>query len=167
MIEIEGGDFMDEKFISRELINLQNKIKSMDFGNMKKDMPKLDIALESISNQVMSQLSQSMSIAARSSEMKMQYDQEVLKTLKNIERNTAGLNDVIPLLVRSVENQETIAELLKESIDIAASKTKEEAESKWRKVMDKANQLTADFETIKAIQGFANTVMELAQKMFT
>jgi Zn-dependent M32 family carboxypeptidase len=158
---------MNKKFINSELINLKNKLRSMDLGNMKKDLPKLDFSIENIPNQVMSQLSQSMSIVAHSHEMKMQYDQEVLKTLKNIERNTAGLNDVIPLLVRSVENQETIAELLKESIDIAASKTKEEAESKWRKVMDKANQLTADFETIKAIQGFATTVMELVQKIFT
>ncbi|MBA2876489.1 hypothetical protein HNR31_003307 [Anoxybacillus caldiproteolyticus] len=39
------------------------------------------------------------------------------------------------MLVRSVE----IAESLKESIDVAVSKTKKEAESRWRKVMDKVN----------------------------
>jgi hypothetical protein len=89
------------------------------------------------------------------------YDQEVLQTLKNIESNTVGLNEVIPLLSKSLGNQEEILNYLKEALSISASKTKEEAEGKWRTVMNKATQITTDVETIQKLHGFANTILKL------
>jgi DNA repair exonuclease SbcCD ATPase subunit len=89
------------------------------------------------------------------------YDQEVLQTLKNIENNTIGLNEVIPLLSKSVGNQEEILNYLKDSLSISASETKEEAESKWRAVMKQATLVTSDVETIQKLHGFANTILKM------
>ncbi|MEH7122126.1 hypothetical protein V7127_02655 [Bacillus sp. JJ1773] len=96
---------------------------------------------------------------------KNDYDQEVLQTLKEIKHNTAGLSEVISLLAKNNDNQEKIAEYLKEAIDIAASQTQEEAESKWRKVMNRATDVTTDVETIQKLHGFANTIMALFQNI--
>ncbi|MDM8100926.1 hypothetical protein [Oceanobacillus oncorhynchi] len=96
-------------------------------------------------------------------ESRNNYNQEVLQTLKNIESNTAGLNEVVHLLSTNVDKQDEILNLLKEALSISASKNKKEAESRWRKVMNRANQLTTDVENIQKIQGFANTIWQLYQ----
>ncbi|MBM7598459.1 rubrerythrin [Virgibacillus halotolerans] len=94
---------------------------------------------------------------------KEKYKQEMLQTLKNIESNTAGLNEVVPLLASNLDKQDEILEVLKEALSISASKNQEEAKSKWRKVMEKTSQLTTDIESIQKIQGFANTIWQMYQ----
>jgi ABC-type bacteriocin/lantibiotic exporter with double-glycine peptidase domain len=94
-------------------------------------------------------------------EEKEAYKRAVLQTLKNIESNTVGLKEVIPLLSKSMDNQEELLNYLKEGLSISASQTKEEAESKWRSLMNKATKLNSDVETIQKLQGFANTILSL------
>lgn len=90
-----------------------------------------------------------------------EYRQEFLQTLKNIETNTAGLQDITLLLSKSLGNQEEILAYLTEALAISTSTTTEEAESKWRQLMNKASNLTADVETIQKLNGFANTIYKL------
>lgn len=92
---------------------------------------------------------------------KRRYEQETLQTLRNIESNTTGLNEITTLLSSNLGKQDELLELLKESLSISASNSREEAEGKWRKLMKKTNELTDDVDTIQKVQGFANTVYHL------
>lgn len=89
------------------------------------------------------------------------YKNEVLETLKKIESNTVGLKEVVPLLASSIENQEEILDFLKEALSISTASSREEAESKWRQLMNKATAITKDVETIQKLQGFANVILQM------
>src|SRR5690625_5112327 len=65
---------------------------------------------------------------------KTKRDEEMLQTLKNIEANAVGLKEITILLNSNLEKQDEVLELLKDSLSISASKSKEEAESRWRKI---------------------------------
>lgn len=94
-------------------------------------------------------------------EKKEQYDREVLETLKSIESNTVGLNEIVPLIAINVEKQDELLDFLREVLSISASKSQEEAETKWRKLLNRANSLTKDVETIQKLIGFANVVFQM------
>lgn len=98
-------------------------------------------------------------------EREEKYKDEMLQTLKNIEANTTGLNEIVSLLSGSVEKQDEILEFLKDSLAIGASENREEAESKLRKMMNKATTLSTDIETIQKLSSFATTVFNMFTKI--
>lgn len=91
------------------------------------------------------------------------YQQESLRSLQAIEQNTANLYTLVDLISKSNEQQEELIEIIAEVLSIAKAKTKEEAESKFRKVMDKITQTVEDGETLGKIATFATTVWTLVQ----
>lgn len=91
------------------------------------------------------------------------YRQETIRSLRAIEQNTANLYTIVDLISKSNEQQEVLIEIITEVLSIAKSKTKEEAESKFRKVMDKITKTVEDGETLGKIGNFAITVWNLAQ----
>ncbi|AKS37404.1 hypothetical protein NP92_02790 [Anoxybacillus gonensis] len=136
-------------------------IKSIEVPKIKLDLPYIEPRVQS----TIISIKEIEKAFKKKQEKEEEYKKDLLQTLKNIEANTVGLSEIVPLLSKSNESQEKIAELLKESLDIAASKSKEEAENKWRAIMNKANQLTTDVETIQKIHGFANTILSLFQNL--
>lgn len=95
-----------------------------------------------------------------------EHKAEMLKTLKNIEANTVGLNEIIPLLSGNLEKQEEVLDYLKEALAISASRDPKEAEGKYREMMSKASQLKTDIETVNKLSGFARTIYDLYLKMY-
>jgi hypothetical protein len=89
------------------------------------------------------------------------YKEEHLRLLKNIEQNTKGLDNIVSLLANITKQQDEVLEILKECLAISASAGKQEAESKYRHVMNKVNTVVEDFGTMQTLQGFANTVYQL------
>lgn len=154
-----GGIVMSEKK------NSASKLGEMTFKFKDLQLPKIEPLNSGIVRSLNEDLEQQLKEMNEQKEFerrkKEAYDQEVLQTLKNIESNTVGLNEVIPLLSKSLDNQEDVLNYLKEALSISASKTKEEAEGKWRTVMNKAAQITTDVETIQKLHGFANTILKL------
>jgi hypothetical protein len=145
--------------------NFANTLGEMAFKFKDFQLPKIEPINSGIVRRMNEELEQQVKEMNELKEIELRkkeaYDQEVLQTLKNIESNTVGLNEVIPLLSKSLGNQEEILNYLKEALSISASKTKEEAEGKWRTVMNKATQITTDVETIQKLHGFANTILKL------
>ncbi|SEQ23181.1 hypothetical protein SAMN05216232_1975 [Virgibacillus subterraneus] len=82
---------------------------------------------------------------------KEEYKQSVLNTLKNIENNTADIGSLISLVQQSNENQEEVLDVIQSIMEISTAKTIEEADSKYRHVMDKANKLNSDVKTIDGL----------------
>lgn len=107
---------------------------------------------EEITRQIQDNLRKQIGVVNATKRKEEEYKQEVLQTLKGIENNTVGLTEVIPLLSKSIGNQEDILNYLKEALSISASETKEEAVSKWRTVMNKATEVTTDYETVQKLQ---------------
>lgn len=82
------------------------------------------------------------------------YQQQSLKLLQQITDNTAGIATLVELLSESNENQGLIIEIL----NIATSKTKEEADSKYKKVMSKIPSIINVAVTIEKLSSLAGTV---------
>ena len=87
-----------------------------------------------------------------------QYQSESLKILESIKQNTANLYTLVDLINRSNEQQDALIGLIAEIMAISKAKNKEEADSFFRKTMDKASKTIKDGETLYKIAGYAMTV---------
>lgn len=67
-----------------------------------------------------------------------------LEVLKQIEMNTAYLKDIVDLLNVSNDNQKELNDMVQSILNIAKAPDKEEAQNRYRKVMQKIG----DFSTI-------------------
>jgi len=88
---------------------------------------------------------------------------ESLQTLQAIEQNTANLFTIVELINQSNEHQDEIISIFSEVLSIAKAKTKNEAESLFKKVMGKITQTVNDGETVAKLVGYATAVYKLAQ----
>jgi hypothetical protein len=82
------------------------------------------------------------------------YNQDVLNTLKNIEKNTASLAEMINLLKESNVNQTELANIISEFMVIATVKDKDKANSLYRDVMDKLKFIASDADTFTKLTKF-------------
>lgn len=86
------------------------------------------------------------------------YNQDVLNTLRNIEKNTGDISSLVSLVQSSGDKQDEIINVLKKVMEISQAKTEEEADTLYRNVMDNANQLNEDVETATKLIGFGKIV---------
>lgn len=93
------------------------------------------------------------------------FRQETVRSLQAIEQNTANLYTLVDLISKSNEQQDELIEIITEILSIAKAKSREEAQSAFRKVMGKITQTVQDAETLGKIAGFATTVWNLTQTM--
>lgn len=93
---------------------------------------------------------------------KTQYDQEVLETLQNIEKNTGDISQIISLLHNNSEKQVEILKVMQEIMSIGTSSTTDEAKSKYRTVMDTINTSFEDAETMEKLLGISKTFYHTA-----
>ena len=91
------------------------------------------------------------------------YREETIRSLRAIEQNTANLYTLVDLISKSNEQQEELIALISEVLSIATAKTKGEAETKYRAVMDKITKTVKDVEAMNKMVGYATTVWTLAQ----
>jgi hypothetical protein len=101
----------------------------------------------------------------REKQEELEYRKAVLSALQGIEKNTAFLSEVTLLLQKNIENQDELFQLLVEIMEIMKSKTNEEAESKYRKVMRKIGEFTADIGTIQTLYGIGQAVFNAFQSL--
>lgn len=94
-----------------------------------------------------------------------QYKVDMLDTLKNIEKNTAVLNELVLLVRTSNLQQESLTELVSELLEIAKAKNKEEAGSRYKKAMKRISDVVHDAESITKMASIAgqlyNTVLKI------
>jgi hypothetical protein len=89
------------------------------------------------------------------------YWEESLRILKSIEYNTANLAVLVDLINKNNEQQDEIIKYIIEILEIAKSKTKVDAESKFMKVMNKIVGLNKNVEAVQKLSAFANTLYTL------
>ncbi|WP_153465084.1 hypothetical protein [Sediminibacillus terrae] len=115
-----------------------------------------DFKLPSVASMVNTGLLES--VAQETLKMKNDYEQAVLQTLQNIESNTADIGNLISVVQKNKENQEEVLEVLKSIMEITSVRTEEEADIKYREVMDKANKLNSDIQTIDSLITYGKTM---------
>lgn len=94
----------------------------------------------------------------RSQKEKEEYDAAVLAALQGIERNTAGIADLVFLISNSNEKQDEVFELLVEVLALAKAKNAEEGKSLYKKIFGKLSDFTGDVETVQKLIGLANAI---------
>lgn len=93
------------------------------------------------------------------------YQKKSLETLQSINENTANLYTMVELINKNNENQEELLSVMAEILVIAAAKSKKEAESLFKKVMQKINDTTDNVDTMIKIVGWATTVYNMVSTM--
>ena len=91
------------------------------------------------------------------------YQQESLQILRAIEQNTASLHMLVELISKNNDQQEELISIISEVLTVATAKTKNEAESKYRSVMEKITKTVKDVETMSKVVSYATTVWNILQ----
>ncbi|WP_176202446.1 hypothetical protein [Geobacillus sp. LEMMY01] len=151
---------MDDNFkkISQSQQNIKKVFEDLNLSDRLKFTYPESLTNYQISDQFNATVNRMREIQQRLAEQKerekqeeLEYRKAVLSALQGIEKNTAFLSEVTLLLQKNIENQDELFQLLVEIMEIMKSKTNEEAESKYRKIMRKIGEFTADIGTIQTL----------------
>lgn len=141
--------------------SLADMMKNVDYNAL--NMPQYDMnrymAHPLIDNPMKEVLEQADEAAKRREE----YNQDVLSTLKGIEKNTASLTNIVELIKNSNENQDTIINIINELLLLSKENNAEEAESKFKGILSKITSLAEGADTITKLFTFATTIRTILQ----
>lgn len=98
-------------------------------------------------------------------EKTQEYQQKSLEVLQSINENTANLYTMVELINKNNENQDELIELLTEILSLAKAKSKEEADTLFKKIMGKINETADNVDTMIKVVGWATAVYNMVQSM--
>lgn len=93
------------------------------------------------------------------------YRQEIIRSLRAIEQNTANLQTLVDLINKSNDQQDELIAIITEILTIAKAMDKKEAESIYKKVMAMISQTVKDGETLAKVVSYATAVYELTKRI--
>ena len=94
-------------------------------------------------------------------ERTQEYQQKSLEVLQSINENTANLYTMVELISRSNDKQDELISLMTEVLSLAKAKSKEEADTMFKKIMSKINDTADSVDSIIKIVGWATTVYNI------
>ena len=94
-------------------------------------------------------------------EKTQEYQQKSLEMLQSINENTANLYTMIELISQSNDKQDEVIALMTEVLSLAKAKSKEEADTLFKKIMSKINDTADSVESMIKIVGWATTVYNM------
>ena len=94
-------------------------------------------------------------------EMTQEYQQKSLEVLQSINENTANLYTLVELISQSNDKQDELIALITEVLSLAKAKSKEEADTMFKKIMGKINDTADSVDSIIKIVGWATTVYNM------
>lgn len=80
--------------------------------------------------------------------------------------NTRSLSDIVSLIQKGNEKQDEIFDLFIEILAVSKAKNIEEAESMYRKVINRISTYTGDMETTQKLIGFATSIYKKVEGLF-
>ena len=81
--------------------------------------------------------------------------------LQSINENTANLYTLVELISQSNDKQDELIALITEVLSLAKAKSKEEADTMFKKIMGKINDTADSVDSIIKIVGWATTVYNM------
>ena len=94
-------------------------------------------------------------------EKTQEYQQKSLEVLQSINENTANLYTMVELINQSNDKQDELISLMTEVLSLAKAKSKEEADTLFKKIMSKINDTADSVDSIIKIVGWATTVYNM------
>ena len=94
-------------------------------------------------------------------EKTQEYQQKSLEVLQSINENTANLYIMVELINQSNDKQDELISLMTEVLSIAKARSKEEADTMFKKIMSKINDTADSVESMIKIVGWATTVYNM------
>lgn len=94
-------------------------------------------------------------------EKTQEYQQKSLEVLQSINENTANLYTMVELISKSNDKQDELISLMTEVLSLAKAKSKEEADTLFKKIMSKINDTADSVDSIIKIVGWATTVYNM------
>lgn len=94
-------------------------------------------------------------------EKTQEYQQKSLEILKSINENTANLYTMVELISQSNDKQDELISLMTEILSLAKAKSKDEADTLFKKIMNKINNTADSVESMIKIVGWATTVYNM------
>lgn len=94
-------------------------------------------------------------------EKTQEYQQKSLEVLQSINENTANLYTIVELINQSNDKQDELISLMTEVLSLAKVKSKEEADTLFKKIMSKINETADSVDSIIKIVGWATTVYNM------
>lgn len=100
-------------------------------------------------------------------EKTQEYQKKSLEALQSINENTANLYTMVELISRSNDKQDELISLMTEVLSLAKAKSKEEADTMFKKIMGKINNTADSVDSIIKIVGWATTVYNMVLPLLT
>ena len=94
-------------------------------------------------------------------EKTLEYQQKSLEVLHSSNENTANLYIMVELIKQSNDKQDELISLMAEVLSLAKAKSKEEADTLFKKIMSKINGTVDSVESMIKIVGWATTVYNM------
>ena len=94
-------------------------------------------------------------------EKTQEYQQKSLEVLQSINENIANLYIMVELINQSNDKQDELISLMTEVLALAKAKSKEEADTLFKKIMSKINDTADSVDSIIKIVGWATTVYNM------
>jgi len=94
-------------------------------------------------------------------EKTQEYQQKSLEVLQSINENTANLYTMVELINQNNEKQDELIALMTEVLSLAKAKNKAEADSLFKKIMEKINNTADSVDSMIKITGWATTVYNM------
>lgn len=94
-------------------------------------------------------------------EKTQEYQQKSLEVLQSINENTANLYTMVELISQSNDKQDELISLMTEILSLAKAKSKDEADTLFKKIMSKINNTADSVESMIKIVGWATTVYNM------
>jgi len=132
-----------------------NTTTALDLAN---NVPKQNYA---INPDIQKSINESLKAVSEANRKREEREDEKLVALKAIEQNTANLADIVHMIQKSNEKQDDVIALLTEIFSISKATTLEEADNKYRTIINKVTSFTEDIETIQKTTLIAGTVYNL------
>jgi len=162
-MSVDDGQLKSLRFTPDKMNAFQNYMKSDDFKCPVQHTP--EQIIRSIIHKPIPDIIPYAKLQLEEQRKMNANQQESLRVLQNIEENTANLYNIVDLIQKSHEQQDEIISIITEILTIATAKNKEEAQSMYRKVMDRITQTIDDVETLAKIAGYAAIVWALFDKL--
>lgn len=140
----------------------ENKLNFTGLGNtdfLKKVLENTDISrqMQNVNIQKIDYSKMTFPAQEHREEEKMYWD-ESISLLKNIEVNTANLTTLVNLISSNNDKQDEIINIITELFSLAKETDKDEALSKYRKVMKKINEFSGDADTLLKLSSYGGTI---------
>ena len=88
-------------------------------------------------------------------------EKRMIELLESIDKNTCALSDMVKLLEENTKDQAVILEIISEFNSLATIKDKKEAQSLYRKIMNKISTGLSDINTINTLFSYGMIIYNM------